>query len=202
MQGGNLQGNKVQTFKTLIYLQVEVRLNVLLRQADPDINSSSSRDVLRQKKQGPELSSPVLIRELSNGANTGLWFSLPTRNHQININAYNAIHWCFLWGELYEGVIPKEGTLSTIHSCTSPLSHSNCLGTMLFKALFYCSWLVTLLCSLGWQHKLSSICTSAWEFLLWGITAVHLPGPVVPKNSLILGFSLFKITGHLSAFWT
>lgn len=72
MQGGNLQGNKVQTFKTLIYLQVEVRLNVLLRQADPDINSSSSRDVLRQKKQGPELSSPVLIRELSNGANIGL----------------------------------------------------------------------------------------------------------------------------------
>lgn len=111
-------------------------------------------------------------------------------------------HWCPLWGELYEGVISKEGSLSTIHSWTSPLSHSNSLGTMLFKSLFYCSWLVMFLCSLGWQRKLSSICTSAWEFLLWGMTVIHLSGHVVPKNSLILVFSLSKITGSLSTFRT
>lgn len=72
---------------------------------------------------------------------------------------------------------------------------------MLFKSLFYCSWLIMFLCSLGWQRKLSSICTSAWEFLLWGMTVIHLPGHAVPKNNLILVFSLSKITGSLSTFW-
>lgn len=175
-------------------------------QSDTKRSNSSTREVSQAKETGPALSSPGLIRELSNGANIGFDSAFPPKTIESTsmLTSLSACycHWCLLWGELYGGVIPKEGTLSTIHSCTSPHSHSNSLGTMLFKSLFCCSWLVIFLCSLGWQRKLSSICTSAWEFLLWGMTVIHLPGHVVPKNSIILVFSVSKITHSLSTFWT
>lgn len=54
--GGNLQGNRVQTIKTLIYLQVEVGLNVHPRQAGPGRVTQTEAIAgpgmfLRQKKQ-------------------------------------------------------------------------------------------------------------------------------------------------------
>lgn len=174
-------------------------------QSDTNRSNGSSGDISQAKETGPALSSPGLIRELSNGANTGLWFSFPTRNHQMNIDVY--IPFCMLLalmpslGRAVWGSYPKRRQSFPIHFCTS-LSHSNSLGTMLFKSLFYCSWLVMFLCSLGWQRKLRSICTSAWEFLLWGMTVIHLPGHVIPKNNLILVFSLSKITDSLPTFWT
>lgn len=107
-----------------------------------------------------------------------------------------------LRGKLYRFLTLKEGTLSAIYSCTSPLSHSNPLWSMLFKSLFCCIWLVMFFCSLGWQHKLSSICTSASEFLLWSTTVIHLPGHDVPKNSLIHVVSLSKKKNSSLSSWT
>lgn len=161
---------------------------------------------LRQNKQDQCFPHQVCLESSQMGQTQGFDSAFPPETIESTsmLTSLSACywHWCLLWGELYEGVIPKEGTLSTIHSCTSPHSHSNSLGTMLFKSLFYCSWLVIFLCSLGWQRKLSSICTSAWEFLLWGMTVIHLPGHVAPKNSIILVFSLSKIADTLSTFWT
>lgn len=177
-----------------------------LWQSDTNRSNSNSRDVSLVKETGPELSLPGLTRELSNGQTQGSDSAFPPETTE-SISMLTSLstcywHWCLLWGKVYEGVIPKEGALPTIHSCTAPLSHENSRGTMLFKFLFYCSWLIMFICSLGWQRKLSSICTSAWKFLLWGMTVIHLPGHVVPKNSLILVFSLSKISVSLSTFWT
>lgn len=105
-------------------------------------------------------------------------------------------HW---WGKMYRGCTPKEGALSAIYSCTSPLYHSNPPGIMLFKSLFYCSWLVMFHCSLAWQHRLSSVCTSASEFLLWSTTVIHLPGHDVTKNSFIL---VFLFSNKILSSWT
>lgn len=41
-------------------------------QSDTNRSNGSSRDVSQAKETGPALSPPGLIRELSNGANTGL----------------------------------------------------------------------------------------------------------------------------------
>lgn len=168
--GENLQGNKVQTFKTLIFVLTEVGLNVHSRQASPgrviQTEATAAPEMfLRQKKQDQHFPYQVWLESSQMGQTQGFDSAFPpeTSEWASMLTSLSTCywHWCPLWGELYEGVIPKEGSLSTIHSCTSPLSHSNSLGTMLFKSLFYCSWLVMFLCSLGWQSKLSSICTSA-----------------------------------------
>lgn len=150
--------------------------------------------LLRQKKRDQHLPHWVWLGSSQMGQAWGFGSALPTETTKwtspLTSCSTCSWRWCPLWGKLYRGLTRKEGTLSAIYSCTSPLSHSNPLWTMLFKSLFYCSWLVVFLCSLGWQHRLSSICTSASEFLLWSTIVIHLPGHDVPKNSLILVLTL------------
>lgn len=95
-----------------------------LWQSDTNRSNSNSRDVSLAKETGPALSLPGLIRELSNGANTGLWFSFPTRNHQININAYIPFFMLLALmpslGRAVWGSCPKRR-----HSFHHPLLHSS-----------------------------------------------------------------------------
>lgn len=147
--------------------------------------------LLRQIKQDQCLSHQLWLGSSQMGQVQGLSSSLLTETTKptspLTSPSTWSWQWCPLWEKLYRE-LTQEDTLSVIHSCTFPLFHSNPLWTMLFKSLFYCSWLIMFLCSLGWQYRLSSICTSASEILLWSTTVIHLPGHDDPKNSLILVF--------------